>query len=138
MVCSPGCGLRHIDGRRRAREARFTPSEKIELSNKVILGEGKSNKVSWQYAIKPDTLREWVKRVKAGDEMHEKAGRPSSLALNSKIKLAAYVAEGVYNVKAHDFVKKVHQMQIEDAFGHVVNAFGHVGCRFIFAVRCQR
>ena len=74
----------------------------------------------------------------AGDEVHEKAGRPSSLTLNSKNELAAYVAEGVYNVKAHDFVKKVHQMQIEDAFGHVVNAFGHVGCRFIFAVRCQR
>ena len=94
--------------------------------------------MSWQYAIKPDTLGEWVKRVKAGDEVHERAGRPSSLTSDSKNESAAYVAEGVYNVA--ESILDLHLVDFLDEIMrfHVIDAFGHVGCQFDFAVRCQR
>ena len=33
----------------------------------------------------------------------------------SKLVLSEFVSSGVYNVKAADFIKKVHDLQIEDA-----------------------
>ena len=137
MVCSAAYGLRQIDGRRRARNASYSRLEKIELANKCILYGESSNKVSWQFDIKPDTFRKWVKAVKAGDMIYDSKGRPGSLSQNSKLALASYISSGPYNVREVDFIKKVHQLQIDDAtpFTSSLSQVKPIGRRSIYRLR---
>ena len=97
----------------------FTRKQEIELSNKCLLGGEVSCKVAWQHDIKPNTLRKWINTVTEGRKEARKEGRkegrPAPLSNESKLVLSEFVSSGVYNVKVADFIKKVHDLQIEDA-----------------------
>ena len=65
--------------------------------------------------MRPDTLRGWIRKVKNGVKLHGNKGRPSALSKEGKEKLVEYCTAGVYNVKYEDFIKKIHELQMEEA-----------------------
>ena len=89
--------------------------DKIHLANKIVVDGCDSKKVSWEYCLRPDTLRGWIRKVKNGVKLHGNKGRPSALSKEGKEKLVEYCTAGVYNVKYEDFIKKIHELQMEDA-----------------------
>ena len=64
---------------------------------------------------RPDTLRECVRKLKYGVQLHSNKGRPSALSKEGKEKLVEFCTAGVYNVKYEDFIKKIHELQMEEA-----------------------
>ena len=63
---------------------------------------------------RPDTLPEWVRKLKNGVQLHSNKGRPSALSKEAKEKLVEFCRAGVYNVKYEDFIKKIHELQMEE------------------------
>lgn len=103
------------------RVSDLSKDDKSWLVNKH-LDEGKTTKwLSCNYGINSRTLRKWVTKVRRDEVLHCKAGRPSLLNEESKLKLIDYVTEGVHYVRQDDFEEKIHVLQLKQAEGSNVS-----------------
>ena len=115
MVKSPKYRFPYSKGNGGLSAHKLHREDKIHLANKIVVDGCDSKKVSWEYCLRPDTLRGWVRKVKNGVQLHGNKGRPSALSKEGKEKLVEYCTAGVYDVKYEDFIKKIHELQMEDA-----------------------
>ena len=115
MVKSPNYRFSYSKGNGGLSAQKLLREDKIHLANKIVVDGSDSKKVSWEYCLRPDTLREWVRKLKNGVKLHSNKGRPSALSKEGKEKLVEFCTSGVYNVKYEDFIKKIHELQMEEA-----------------------
>ena len=72
---------------------------KIHQANKTVVDGYDSKKESWEYCLKPDALREQVRKVKNGVKLHysNKEG-PPALSKEGREKPVEFSTLRVYNV----------------------------------------
>ena len=114
MVKSPNYRFSYSKGNGGLSAQKLLREDKIHLANKIVVDGSDSKKVSSEYCLRPDTLREWVRKLKNGVKLHSNKGRSSALSKEGKEKLVEFCTSGVYNVKYEDFIKKIDELQMEE------------------------
>ena len=66
MVKSPNYRFSYSKGNGGLSAQKLLREDKIHLANKIVVDGSDSKKVSSEYCLRPDTLREWVRKLKNG------------------------------------------------------------------------
>ena len=108
MVNSPKYKFPYSKGNGGLSAHKLLREDKIHLANKVVVDGRDSSKVSWEYCLRPDNLREWVRKLKNGVKLHSNKGRPSALSKEGKEKLVGPIY-GVSRYRPLHWWSSVHQ-----------------------------